>query len=276
MASEASRGRHLDATDREVVYCHACCFEWYRDEFGLECPSCQSDITELVSLENDPRRVHDDDSDDSEDDSVHDPESHGNHHADEDDDSDPEVADIDEHMDPNGFGVGQSTHVGEDADHFGTLPPQNVERFLNVVSTIGMPFGTGEGNANLMNRLREASQNGGGRVEWANETSQGSVTFYSSNQPLVAGEQAPLGFEPFSTMFASAFRDFGVQLTGEALEAAAEQGGDGLSLAGNLANMLSGAGPSYLESNGRKQPASEWTTTGFGPRTGQFAAPDHR
>lgn len=40
-------------------------------------------------------------------------------------------------------------------------------------------------------------------------------------------------------MFASAFRDFGVQLTGEALEAAAEQGGDGLSLAGNLANMLS-------------------------------------
>lgn len=50
MASEASRGRHLDATDREVVYCHACCFEWYRDEFGILCPSCQSDVTEVVSM----------------------------------------------------------------------------------------------------------------------------------------------------------------------------------------------------------------------------------
>lgn len=152
-----------------------------------------------MNLANDPRRIHDDDSDDSEDDSLHEPDPPGDHLADEDNDSDPEVADIDEHVDPNGFGLGQSTQIGEGADHFGTQPMQNVERFLNVVSTIGMPFGTGEGNANLMNHLREASQNGGRRVEWANETSQGSVTFYSSAQPLVAGEQAPLGSEPFST-----------------------------------------------------------------------------
>jgi Zn finger protein HypA/HybF involved in hydrogenase expression len=50
----ASRGispdGHLDATgDREVVYCHACAHEWYRDEHGLICPSCQGEITEIVS-----------------------------------------------------------------------------------------------------------------------------------------------------------------------------------------------------------------------------------
>jgi hypothetical protein len=40
---------HLDATgDREVVYCHSCSHEWYRDEHGLECPECGGDITEVV------------------------------------------------------------------------------------------------------------------------------------------------------------------------------------------------------------------------------------
>lgn len=53
MSSFASRGsqRHLDATtDREVVYCHACQHEWYRDEHeSLECPRCNSEATEVVS-----------------------------------------------------------------------------------------------------------------------------------------------------------------------------------------------------------------------------------
>lgn len=41
--------RHLDANaGREVVYCHACSNEWYRDERGLQCPGCYSDITEIV------------------------------------------------------------------------------------------------------------------------------------------------------------------------------------------------------------------------------------
>lgn len=47
--SYASDG-HLDATgDREVVYCHACANEWYRDNHGLTCPRCQGDIIEIVS-----------------------------------------------------------------------------------------------------------------------------------------------------------------------------------------------------------------------------------
>ncbi|TQV96609.1 hypothetical protein V2A60_003005 [Cordyceps javanica] len=240
MASEVHPARRLDATDREVVYCHACAYEWFRDEYGLECPSCESDITEVVSLENDPRPGREDDSDDSDDSDIdpsHSPEFHRNLHEDEDD-SDPEVADIDEHLDPNGFGYDHSTQVGEDANHYDARPEPSVERFLGIVSSIGIPFAAGDGNGNLMDRLREASQNGGGRVEWSNATSQGSVTFYSSNRSALGADE-PIGFGPFSTMFTSAFRDFGVQLTGEALQAAAEQGGSGgLNLAGNLGDLL--------------------------------------
>jgi Zn finger protein HypA/HybF involved in hydrogenase expression len=51
MSSEVERHGHLDATaGREVVYCHACANEWYRDENGLTCPECQGEITEIVSL----------------------------------------------------------------------------------------------------------------------------------------------------------------------------------------------------------------------------------
>ncbi|KAK4192000.1 E3 ubiquitin-protein ligase RING1-like protein [Podospora australis] len=55
------RPRHLDATlGREVVYCHTCSHEWYRDEspsLSIVCPSCEGEITEIIELdsENDPR-----------------------------------------------------------------------------------------------------------------------------------------------------------------------------------------------------------------------------
>ncbi|EXL91447.1 hypothetical protein FOIG_15349 [Fusarium odoratissimum NRRL 54006] len=44
--------------DRDVVYCHECSAEWYRDENGgqtLKCPKCQSELVEIVEPENDPR-----------------------------------------------------------------------------------------------------------------------------------------------------------------------------------------------------------------------------
>lgn len=42
---------HLDATgDREVVYCHQCSNEWWRDEQGLICPRCEGEATEIVSI----------------------------------------------------------------------------------------------------------------------------------------------------------------------------------------------------------------------------------
>jgi E3 ubiquitin-protein ligase RNF115/126 len=41
--------RRLDITgSREVVYCHHCENEWYRDENGLVCPRCDGEVTEIV------------------------------------------------------------------------------------------------------------------------------------------------------------------------------------------------------------------------------------
>ncbi|CAK4031127.1 E3 ubiquitin- ligase [Lecanosticta acicola] len=41
---------------RELVYCHQCENEWYRDEHGIICPECQSDFTEIIEDSNrDPR-----------------------------------------------------------------------------------------------------------------------------------------------------------------------------------------------------------------------------
>ncbi|KAG8528537.1 uncharacterized protein KY384_007455 [Bacidia gigantensis] len=37
--------------DRELVLCHGCDNEWWRDEHGLECPGCHCDIVEIVSRE---------------------------------------------------------------------------------------------------------------------------------------------------------------------------------------------------------------------------------
>ena len=34
---------------RELVFCHACSNEWLRDQHGLQCPHCHSDVVEIVS-----------------------------------------------------------------------------------------------------------------------------------------------------------------------------------------------------------------------------------
>ncbi|KAL5586815.1 hypothetical protein FOBRF1_016685 [Fusarium oxysporum] len=38
---------------RDVVFCHECSAEWYRDENGLTCPKCQSELVEIIEPEND-------------------------------------------------------------------------------------------------------------------------------------------------------------------------------------------------------------------------------
>jgi predicted amidophosphoribosyltransferase len=38
------------AAHRDMMFCHECADEWYRDEQGLTCPECGSDFTEIVSL----------------------------------------------------------------------------------------------------------------------------------------------------------------------------------------------------------------------------------
>lgn len=34
---------------RDMMFCHECQDEWYRDMHGLTCPECGSDFTEIVS-----------------------------------------------------------------------------------------------------------------------------------------------------------------------------------------------------------------------------------
>ncbi|KAI1876979.1 hypothetical protein JX265_000249 [Neoarthrinium moseri] len=97
-SGEESEYGHLDATgDREVVYCHACGHEWYRDRHGLICPrpECESEATEIITPGNDPRDL-----------TGHDPGfGHDHPHHVHDSDSDPDEDDIEEHLmgGPGGF-----------------------------------------------------------------------------------------------------------------------------------------------------------------------------
>jgi hypothetical protein len=41
--------RHLEAVEgKEIVFCHMCNSQWYRDQHGLICPVCEGEITEIV------------------------------------------------------------------------------------------------------------------------------------------------------------------------------------------------------------------------------------
>ncbi|KAF2472885.1 uncharacterized protein BDR25DRAFT_312764 [Lindgomyces ingoldianus] len=50
---------HADRTPtpahRDMMYCHECRDEWFRDEHGLTCPECGSDFTEIIEEDHDPR-----------------------------------------------------------------------------------------------------------------------------------------------------------------------------------------------------------------------------
>lgn len=40
---------------RDMMFCHECADEWFRDTHGLSCPQCGSDFTEIIEDNNDPR-----------------------------------------------------------------------------------------------------------------------------------------------------------------------------------------------------------------------------
>ena len=42
--------------ERDIVYCHQCNNEWYRDEHGIICPECQGEFTEIIENGRDPRQ----------------------------------------------------------------------------------------------------------------------------------------------------------------------------------------------------------------------------
>ncbi|KAM3427881.1 hypothetical protein MY4824_009164 [Beauveria thailandica] len=215
--------RRLDAATREVVFCHTCSSEWYGIEWGLMCPACSGEITEIVTLENDPRPAREDDSDDPgysssssseyEEVYVYAPSSqrYTNVHREDEYVSGPHYH---EHVDRNGFGHNHSTRIGQDADHYHAYPGQSVERFLNIASDLGMPVG-----GNMRHHLHEASHNGRGHHEWDDGTSRGFVTFLHSDGRSATGGHVPPGSDPFQSIFNSVFHGYEGQLPGEAASA---------------------------------------------------------
>ncbi|KAF2010280.1 hypothetical protein BU24DRAFT_413889 [Aaosphaeria arxii CBS 175.79] len=54
----SSRPQHQSPAHRDMMFCHECQDEWYRDQHGLTCPECGSDFTEIIEDDNDPRDHH--------------------------------------------------------------------------------------------------------------------------------------------------------------------------------------------------------------------------
>ncbi|KAI0175777.1 hypothetical protein GGR52DRAFT_329928 [Hypoxylon sp. FL1284] len=137
----ASRNRHLDATtSREVVFCHHCEQEWYRDERPntLVCPRCQSEITEIISPHSDPRNLSDDESL---------PDYEDRHRRARDSDEDPDEDDIEQQLGQGPGGFFSRRVVYQSPDRRGPNgprtapdnPDQIVRRFTELIEDIGGP-----------------------------------------------------------------------------------------------------------------------------------------
>lgn len=156
MATTESMGRHLDATgDREVVYCHACHNEWFRDDRedheGLSCPVCEADATEIVCTlrsqllsyskipdlltestqvcpDSDPREI-----------TTPSPTSSTSQQSRDAEDSDPEEADIEDHTGQRHTLFTRSVRSGPEDEHHNPAVDPMFERFYDVFHTLGQP-----------------------------------------------------------------------------------------------------------------------------------------
>ncbi|KAM5348456.1 hypothetical protein ACJ41O_008280 [Fusarium nematophilum] len=217
MSSQGEHHVHLDATSgREVVYCHACSSEWYRDEHGLTCPECQGDITEIIDPENDPRDLEHASS------ASTSPELGPYRYH---DDSDPEEGNIDEHLGPHGFAFRRSVRDGPDQRHHDPAVDPVLERFLDMIQGFGPPRraggggsggGGGGGSSSFPPSPVEHEPFGQPRIHRTTFTSGPfgtgtSVTIVSGPMP---GSRAgpPLGgpgADPFQAIFSNVMRDIG-------------------------------------------------------------------
>ncbi|KAK3078153.1 hypothetical protein LTS18_008313, partial [Coniosporium uncinatum] len=94
----------MSGQQRDMVFCHECENEWYRDEHGLSCPECHSDFTEIIEANHDPRDDHMNILDDADADHIL------HHHPWGDQDApDPDDGDIDEVHYASGGGPGGYT-----------------------------------------------------------------------------------------------------------------------------------------------------------------------
>ncbi|KAK7414247.1 hypothetical protein QQZ08_012550, partial [Neonectria magnoliae] len=206
---EAGQHDHLDATTgREVVFCHACSNEWYRDSHGLECPRCGGEITEIIEPGNDPRDLDHHSSASTSPETA--PLRFGN------DDSDPDEADITEQLGPNGFAYRRSVRDDPDHHHHNPNVDPVLERFFDMVQGIGgpnhgharpsiFPPGTINQEPFAQPRIQRTTFTsgpfGGGTA---------SVTIVSG--PLTAdrpGAPGGPGPDPFQTIFSNIVRDIG-------------------------------------------------------------------
>ncbi|KAL6858467.1 hypothetical protein J3F83DRAFT_360933 [Trichoderma novae-zelandiae] len=211
--------RHLDArAGRDVVYCHACSHEWYRDEHGLPCPSCDSDITEIVSPDNDPRDFgdsetsstgphesfpvgifdHDDDYD----------QTRGQHH---DLDSDPDEADIEEHLGPHGFRLRRSVRDRPGDEHHDPAVDPVIERFLGMIQDFAPTQRPADGSRQRADEPRVAHARPHiHRATFMNGTGSASVTIFSGPSSGFFGPGSP-GHDHhgdlFQTFFSNVLRD---------------------------------------------------------------------
>ncbi|KAI9167223.1 RING finger protein [Paramyrothecium foliicola] len=207
MDSPTGRQGHLDATaGREVVYCHACSNEWYRDEHGLSCPACASDITEIVSPESDPREIED----------VHhasastSPEVPPHPYG---EDSDPEEADIEEHLGPRGFMYRRSVRHDPENDHHNPGIEPVLERFVDMIHAFGPPrrFGPEGQGPSPTDQPRRFGEPHIHRATFTSNTLGGgtaSVTIFSGPAPRNFGD-GPHGGDPFQAIFSNVIRDMG-------------------------------------------------------------------
>ncbi|KAI0470192.1 hypothetical protein F4859DRAFT_515720 [Xylaria cf. heliscus] len=145
----ASRGRHLELVDgREVMFCHHCNNQWYRDEYSssLACPQCRGEFTEIVTMDQDPRA--EDSSPDSEPNQRFRLHRHGHRHHHHDSDSDPEEGNIEEHHfhGPSGIFGQRTIHRSPDASGYSRRPRVRpgssddiIRRFTELIGDIGGP-----------------------------------------------------------------------------------------------------------------------------------------
>jgi hypothetical protein len=202
--SHAERHGHLDATaGREVVYCHACVAEWYRDENGLTCPECHGEITEIVGfpllpldIQNVNRGIQIDPANDPRDFDHHSSASASPEHHPYD--SDPEEADIDEHT-QHGFAFRRSVRDGPDHHHHDPAIAPTFERFFDMLNGFGprAPGGNGSFPSSPGEREQPPEPNFGPRIYRTTFTSgtfgggTTSVTIVSG--PIHATRSGPAG-----------------------------------------------------------------------------------
>ncbi|OHE91468.1 hypothetical protein CORC01_13240 [Colletotrichum orchidophilum] len=258
MDSHATRGGHLDASGgREVVYCHACSHEWWQDEHGLPCPRCDSEITEIVSPENDPREIEDGPP-------LHDSPGHPRNIY--DDDSDPEEADIEEHLHrgPGGFVIHRT--IWDNSQRPGQSPNPNtrqpadandgdqiIRRFIDMVNGFGpdMPprpphetrppgFGGGDIFGGQGNVRRFQRTGPGGTTSFTIATGPIHIHQGGANSPVGPGS------DPFQSIFSSVLAGAGPpQPAGMGASPGQRAAGGAPTLLHEILNMLNPANASH-------------------------------